>query len=328
MKPEERLTARDAELLARALERHPRSLARLLTAIEDGGDRARSIMAEVYPRAGRALVLGLTGPPGVGKSSLTDALIRHYRAAGLKVGVVAVDPTSPFTGGAILGDRIRMSKHFTDPEVFIRSMATRGQLGGLARATADVVDALDAAGHEVVLVETIGVGQEDIEVSRVVPLALLVLTPGLGDEIQAMKSGIMEVGDVYVINKADLAGADRVEAALHATLASADLATARPIVRTVATEDRGIQELAEAVEAVRAGLSAAESERRQLARSRERIGRIVKQSLLERVSGDVGAAETWKKQAERVARREIDPYAAALEVLASAGLGGDRTRES
>jgi LAO/AO transport system kinase len=260
-------------------------------------------------------VIGVTGPPGVGKSSLCDRLTTAWRRAGRRVGVVAVDPSSPFSGGALLGDRIRMAGHFTDPGVFIRSMATRGHLGGLAAATADVVDVLDAAGFDQVLVETIGVGQEDLEVAQVAHLVLLVLAPGLGDEIQVMKSGIMEIGDVLVVHKCDLPGADRAEAALRAVLAGAGAERERPVVRAAAATGEGVDAVLGAIGELEARLAPAEAERRRLERARQRVSGIVQAALRARVRQGALAAGEWRELEAAVAARSIDPYRAAERVL-------------
>jgi LAO/AO transport system kinase len=223
-----------------------RALARAATWIENGAPEAAPLLQELSPRSGKALVLGITGPPGAGKSTLCDQLIRAIRAEGKRVAVIAVDPSSPITGGALLGDRIRMQRHHDDPSVFIRSMATRGWPGGLARATGDMAKLLDAAGYDVVIVETVGVGQAEVEVARLAGVTVVVLVPGAGDDVQAIKAGIMEIAQVFVINKADLPGADRLEQELHGSGATA------PIIKTVALEGKGVNELLAAVRSVKA----------------------------------------------------------------------------
>ncbi len=226
-----------------------RALARIATAIENGAPEAEALLEELKALEGPRLVVGVTGPPGSGKSTLVDQMTRHLRRAGRTVGILTVDPSSPFSGGALLGDRIRMQRHHDDPGVFIRSMATRGSLGGLARATADLAALLGASGKEVVLIETVGVGQDEVEIAGVADVVVLVLVPGLGDDVQAIKAGIMEIADLFVINKADLPGAERLEAEIRGLLSlSGDSGPSAPrILRTVATEGTGLDGLMEAV---------------------------------------------------------------------------------
>src|SRR5579863_4462946 len=225
-----------------------RALARAATWIENRSPEAETLLRELFPRTGRAMILGVTGAPGSGKSTLCDQIAQAVRAEGKTVAVVAVDPTSPYTGGAILGDRIRMQQHHADPGVFIRSMATRGWLGGLAAATTEMTMLLDAAGFDVVLVETVGVGQDEVEIARLADVTLVVMVPGMGDDVQAIKAGIMEIADVFVINKADLAGADKLERELksYLTLAHRKDGWSPKIVQAVATDGRGIAEILEA----------------------------------------------------------------------------------
>jgi LAO/AO transport system kinase len=288
------------------------SVARAISWAESGHPDFPDLLSRLYPRTGRARVTGLTGSPGAGKSTLTAALARLARAAGKKVGIVAVDPSSPFTGGAILGDRIRMQDLYTDPGVLIRSMATRGHLGGLARATADAVDVLDAAGFDEVLVETVGVGQDEVEVFRLAETCVVVLTPGMGDDIQAIKAGLMEVADLFVVNKADRDGADRVVQEILQMLELGEHgAWVPPILKTVATTGKGVKELAEKVAEHRAFLGGPEGASRRRERTKMRIEGLVREDLLrklETLKGDRGALE---QAAARVEGRTEDPLSAA-----------------
>src|SRR6266496_2385852 len=241
------------ELIDRVIAGDPKAVARVISKIEDGTPDSPSLMKEIFPRTGRALIVGVTGAPGAGKSSLVDKLAAFYRGRGERVGIIAVDPSSPFSGGAILGDRIRMQKLALDSGVFIRSMATRGNLGGLARTTVEVVAILDAAGYDKIIVETVGVGQDEIEIAKTADVCVVVLVPGMGDDVQTMKAGIMEIGDVLVINKADREGVLRAEKELAALLSLGirDDQWQPPIVKTVAIENKGIEELAAAIDRAR-----------------------------------------------------------------------------
>ena len=236
------------ELAERVAAGDLRGLARAASLVENGGAEADALLQELFPRTGHALILGITGAPGAGKSTLVDHIARRLRSEGKTVGIIAVDPTSPYTGGAILGDRIRMQNHHADPGVFIRSMATRGWMGGLARATTDMALLLDAAGRDVVIVETVGVGQDEVEIARLADVTVVVLVPGTGDDVQAIKAGIMEIADVFVVNKADLAGAPKLERDIRANLGLAKRPDGwtPPVVMAVATEASGIDELLEA----------------------------------------------------------------------------------
>jgi LAO/AO transport system kinase len=300
-----------------------RAISRAITAIENRAPEAEAILRQLFPSTGNAFLIGVTGSPGTGKSSLVDRLAAHYRKQHLPIGIVAVDPSSPFSGGAILGDRIRMQGHATDSGIFIRSMATRGFLGGLASATADVALMLDAAGKRVILIETVGVGQDEVDIVRLADCTLVVLMPGLGDEVQALKAGIMEIGDVFVLNKSDREGADRFEQQLRAMLALApDREGWRPpIVRTVATEDKGTAELAAAIAAYRAHFEAASRrDARNIEHWKKRLLEILQARLVERVlfeglgEGDLAAL------AGDVASRRMDPYSAVDEILRRAGM--------
>jgi LAO/AO transport system kinase len=296
-----------------------RPLAQAISLVESHDRNAVDLLAELYPQTGRARIIGITGSPGAGKSTLVAALAKHYRAQQKRVGIIAVDPTSPFTGGAILGDRIRMTELYTDRGVFIRSMATRGFLGGLAKATNDVVDILDAAGFDVVLVETVGVGQDEVEVVRTVQTNLVVLVPGMGDDIQAIKAGIMEIGDVFVVNKADRPGADKTvtEVTMMMSLVEEHGDWVPPIVKTVASKNQGIAELDEAIVKHYDYLAASgELDRRNRDRVRIRIETQLKERFMERLIGGTIAREEYEELLEDVLRKKNNPYEAAEGVLA------------
>ncbi len=291
-------------------------VARAITWAESGDSRFPDLLSRLFPRTGRARVTGLTGSPGAGKSTLTAVLARKARALGRKVGIVAVDPSSPFSGGAILGDRIRMQDLYTDPGVLIRSMATRGHLGGLARATADAVDVLDAAGYEEILVETVGVGQDEVEVFRLAESCVVVLTPGMGDDIQAIKAGLMEVADLFVVNKADRDGADRVVSEILQMLELGEHgAWVPPVLKTVATTGAGVDELGAKLAEHRAFLDGPEGAKRKRERTKQRIEGLVREDFLRKVEslrGDDGALE---EAAKRVEGRGEDPLSAARTLV-------------
>ncbi|MDT7778700.1 MAG: GTPase [Acidobacteriota bacterium] len=307
-------------LIERVLKGEARAVARAISKVEDGAADASALMKAVFPHTGLGLVVGITGSPGAGKSSLVDKLAWLYRSRGERVGIVAVDPSSPFSGGAILGDRIRMQALGLDPGVFIRSMATRGNLGGLARATVDAVAILDAAGFEKVIVETVGVGQDEVEIVKTADVSVVVLVPGMGDDIQAIKAGIMEIGDVFVINKADRDGVLRTEKELEALLSLAhrpDMWTP-PIVKTVATEKKGVEELAAAIESYRVFQKTNTGAReRRSAVARWRILELLRERLLARAMDAEGARERLESLAVEVAEKHRDPYSAVDELLAA-----------
>lgn len=319
-----------------------RAAARLMRDLEDGVGPAREVLRALFPRTGRAYVVGLTGAPGAGKSSLTDRLIALYRAQGRRVGVVAVDPTSPFSGGAILGDRIRMQDHALDDGVFIRSLATRGHLGGLSRAAAEVVQVLDAMGKDVILVETVGVGQDEIEIAGLAHTVVVVTVPGMGDDVQAIKAGVLEIADVFAVNKADHEGADRAVRDLQIMLelrrasatrtgqdhdarhrpsgtgAAGDPASWEPpIVKTVATRGDGLDELCAAVARHREHLDASgERARREVARARAGFVSMLRERLLEGALARLAAEEGQLDEiAGRIAARQADPWALADELV-------------
>ncbi len=299
-----------------------RAVARAISLVENGRPQAQALLSSLFPYAGGALVVGVTGPPGAGKSSLVDRLTALLRRQGRTVGVVAVDPTSPFSGGAILGDRIRMQAHATDAGVFIRSMATRGHLGGLAAATDQVLTVLAAAGKDVILVETVGVGQDEVEIVGTADVSLVVLVPGLGDEVQALKAGIMEIADVFVVNKSDREGAERVVSEIEAMLMMAPGGEPPPaIVRTCATLDEGTGALLEAISAFqeRAAVSGA-LERKRRSQLQRQLEDAVRQRVMGHVRQHVLTPDERDALVERLAARELDPFSAADEVVRRLGL--------
>jgi len=309
-----------AELVERAREGDPRSVARLISLVEDASPLLRAAMKALTPYGGRATVVGLTGAPGVGKSTTTNALVAAYRALDRRVGVLAVDPSSPFSGGALLGDRVRMQDHFTDPGVYIRSMASRGHLGGLAWSTPQALRVLDAAGCDVVLVETVGVGQSEVEVAALADTTVVLLAPGMGDAIQAAKAGILEVGDVYVVNKADRDGADGTVRELRHMLTLGERrqpgAWRPPILRTVASRGEGMEDVVEALDKHRDWLTQTGTlSLRRRRRAAEEVEAIALTALRERM-GDLRSGQRLDDLAGRVVAGELDPYAAA-DVLIS-----------
>ncbi len=300
-----------------------RAISRAITAIENRDADAEGLLRSLFPSTGQAYLIGVTGAPGTGKSTLVDRLAAHYRRQQQTVGIIAVDPTSAFTGGAILGDRIRMQGHATDAGIYIRSMATRGFLGGLARATGDVALLLDAAGKQVVLIETVGVGQDEIDIVRLADCTVVVLVPGLGDDVQSMKAGLMEIGDLFVLNKSDREGADRLEQQIQAML---HLMPERegwkpPVARTVATEDKGTQAVAAAIADFRARSELTREPRaKKIQHWKRRLLDLLETRLLERVLGDARGEQALEALAAEVAERKKDPYGAVSELLARAGL--------
>ena len=300
-----------------------RAIARAISAIENREPGADSLIQELFPSTGRALLLGITGAPGSGKRSLVNRLAAHYRTQNKSVGVIAVDPTSPFTGGALLGDRIRMQQHATDDGIYIRSMATRGFLGGLARATGDAALVLDAAGKDLVIIETVGVGQDEVDIVRLADVTVLLLVPGMGDDVQSFKAGVMEIADVFALNKADRGGVERLEQEVKAMLSLTPRADGwQPtVLRTVATEGVGVPELAAALDSFVAHLERnGLREQKRIERWQERLLDLIRQKALERVlAGGVGR-ERLADYARLIARRERDPYSVVEELLRDPGV--------
>ncbi len=317
-----RRTADVATLVEQARAGQPRAVARLISLVEDASDRLPEVAAALAPHTGNAQIVGLTGSPGVGKSTTTTALVRAFRVRDLRVGVLAVDPSSPFSGGALLGDRVRMQDHATDDKVFIRSMASRGHLGGLAWATPQALRVLDAAGCDVILVETVGVGQAEVDIASSADTTIVLLAPGMGDGIQAAKAGILEIADLFVVNKADRDGADTTVRDLRSMLSlggrhSEAGAWRPPILKTVASRGEGIDDVLDAMTRHREWMQAhGELRRRRTARACAEIEAIAVRSLRERM-GDVHGSASLPALAERVVAGQTDPYAAAAELVDS-----------
>jgi LAO/AO transport system kinase len=299
-----------------------RALARAITAIENDSAQSLQLMKALFPHSGNATVIGLTGSPGAGKSTLVDQLAREYRKEKRTIGIVAVDPTSPYTGGAILGDRIRMQAHHADGGIYIRSMATRGFLGGLAPATADVATLLDSAGKDMVLIETVGVGQDEIDIVRLADVTVVILVPGMGDDVQTIKAGIMEIADIFVINKSDREGADRVEREIRAmqTLAIRRDEWMPPIVKTVATDGTGIPELVKTIASYRQYLEDKELLlRKKTGNWRERLLVMLRKALLDRVMRERLDAGHLNEYAREIAEHRRDPYSLVEELVSGLG---------
>ena len=300
-----------------------RALARAISAVENREPGSSDLLKVLFPHSGKARIIGLTGPPGAGKSTLVDHLARHYRKENRTVGIIAVDPTSPYTGGAILGDRIRMQSHHADTGIFIRSMATRGNLGGLARATTDVATALDASGKDMVLIETVGVGQDEIDIVRLADVTIVILVPGMGDDVQTIKAGIMEIADIFVINKSDREGADRVEREIRSmqSLAMRGDHWTPPIVKTVATEAKGISDLSGAIANYEQFLQKQNLLlKKKISNWRERLIEMLRDSLLERLLRERLPEEDLSRLAEDIAGHRRDPYSLVEEIVGKAAI--------
>ncbi len=294
---------------------NPRALARAISAVENRTPQSAELLKTLFAHTGHARVIGLTGAPGAGKSTLVDQLAREYRKQGKTVGIIAVDPTSPYTGGAILGDRIRMGSHYADSGIYIRSMATRGSLGGLARTTADVASVIDASGRDVILIETVGVGQDEVDIVRLAEVTVVILVPGMGDDVQTIKAGIMEIADVFVINKSDRDGAERVEREIRAmqSLSTRKDEWVPPVVKTVASEGKGLEELSKAIGSYEEFLAKSEvGKRKRIQNWRERLIEMLRDSLLERVMKEQdGRVDEYAAQ---IAEHKRDPYTLVEEL--------------
>jgi GTPase len=295
----------------------PRSLARAISTVENREAESSELLKSLFPHTGHARILGMTGAPGAGKSTLVDQLAKHYRKENKTVGIIAVDPTSPYSGGAILGDRIRMQDHFSDPGIYIRSMATRGSLGGLARTTADVTTVLDASGRDLIMIETVGVGQDEVDIVRLADITVVILVPGMGDDVQTIKAGIMEIADIFVINKCDREGAERVEREIRAmqSLAVRSDRWTPPIVKTVASDGNGIIELAAAIGQYESYLKKENLLlKRNVENWRERLVEMLRDAMLEKARGEMTDGEMGRYAAE-IAEHKRDPYSLVEEIV-------------
>lgn len=299
-----------------------RALARAITSVENRAPHASELLKTLFPHSGTAGIIGFTGAPGAGKSTLVDGVAREYRKAEKTVGIVAIDPTSPFSGGAILGDRIRMQGHYADPGIFIRSMATRGSLGGLARTTADVTSILDASGRDLVLIETVGVGQDEVDIVKLADVTIVVLVPGMGDDVQSIKAGIMEIADIFVINKADREGAERVEREIKAlqSLALRHDDWVPPIVKTVAPNGEGIPELVKKIGEYRSFLNKTEAgHQKRIENWRNRLVEMLRDALMERVEREHLGNGAARRFAAEIADHKTDPYTIIEDIVGTVG---------
>jgi LAO/AO transport system kinase len=309
-----------ASLVDRVLAGDQRAIARAISQIENDDPSAGDLIAQIFSHTGRAFLVGVTGPPGAGKSTLVDQLLKQFRAARQSVGVIAVDPTSPFTGGAVLGDRVRMQQHADDAGVFVRSMATRGHLGGLARATGDAALVLDAAGYDLIVIETVGVGQDEVDIIRTADVSIVTLVPGTGDDVQALKAGIMEIADIFVVNKSDRDGADRLVSAIEGNLSLHAYPPGDwrpPILKTVATTGAGVPEVVEAITRFREHGAPTQSVRRRT-RSEYRLRELVAQRFMTYLEERVLTAGELSRIVDQIAAGELDPYTAATQLVRQA----------
>jgi LAO/AO transport system kinase len=300
----------------------PRALARAITTVENRAPESLELLKALFPHTGRARIIGLTGAPGAGKSTLVDQLAKEYRKQNKTVGIIAVDPTSPYTGGAILGDRIRMGSHYADPGIYIRSMATRGSLGGLAGTTSDVAAVLDASGRDLVLIETVGVGQDEVDIVRLAEITVVMLVPGMGDDVQTIKAGIMEIADLFVINKSDREGAERVEREIRAmqSLSTRSDNWTPPIIKTVASDGTGVADLAKAITSYEEFLRTHNlSLQKKVQNWQERLVEMLRESLLQRVLREQMGDGAVKRYATEIAEHKRDPYSLVEEIVAKLG---------